>query len=115
MTTKIGLSLLLLLCSIVASHAEELKVDVRTDWYPYETTWSVVDECNGAIEVMSGGPYKGRKNKNKAFTESVSLPPSMYTFKIFDSYGDGNCKCWYSMLHVLAPFIVALTQLANVP
>ena len=60
-------------------------VDVTTDCWPAETTWSVIDE-NGD-EVMTGGPYEeGLTEYNHGF----GLPATgCYTFVFRDAYGDG--------------------------
>ena len=85
-------ALFLLLTFSILSHAEDLEVLIRTDWYPGEATWTIKDACNGDTLVMSGGPYNGRHNRNKLFTAVEASPPSRYTFEISDSYGDGLCE-----------------------
>lgn len=80
-------------CTFVPNNScgKELTVDIQTDWYPGETTWSLVDNCNGNAEVLSGGPYS---NGSTLYSASASVPASMYTFQIYDSYGDGICCYW---------------------
>jgi hypothetical protein len=68
-----------------------LDVTILTDNYPGETTWSVVDQCNGAT-VASGGPYASRGTEYA--TGKICVPDSDYKFTINDSYGDGVC-CSY--------------------
>lgn len=60
-------------------------LNIDLDNYPAETTWSVSDANNNVL--AAGGPYDGQATA----TESFCLPPSCFTFAIFDSYGDGIC------------------------
>lgn len=68
-----------------------ISVDILTDNYPSETTFTLEDECSGGV-VLSGGPYS---STGTLFTdETACLPDSQYTFTINDSYGDGE-YLWY--------------------
>ena len=63
-----------------------INVDIFTDNYGSETTWEIIDE-NGII-VGSGGPY----NNSIQYYETAWVNGSeCYTFKLYDSYGDGMC------------------------
>jgi hypothetical protein len=65
----------------------DLNLDITTDDWPGETTWSIVDEDDN--EVAAGGPYD---TANADFAETVSgLDSGCYTFTIFDAFGDGIC------------------------
>jgi|GEM_PF-7113227 len=65
----------------------DVNVDILTDDYPGETTWTIVDEDDNV--VAEGGPYGAQ---NTDFNETVTgLDSGCYTFTIFDSYGDGIC------------------------
>ncbi|MGY8884576.1 MAG: hypothetical protein ACKVKI_03600, partial [Flavobacteriales bacterium] len=70
----------------------EVVVQILTDNYPAETTWTLSD-ASGAL--LSGGPYQGT---NTTYTASTCIPntgdPSCLQFVIDDSYGDGIC-CGY--------------------
>jgi hypothetical protein len=69
-----------------------IHLKLRTDQYPEETTWEIIDE-NDDI-VAEGGPYNGDANQ-VVFDEDIILPASgCFTFNIYDSYGDGIC-CTY--------------------
>ncbi|MFT7604744.1 MAG: hypothetical protein ACI8VT_002334, partial [Saprospiraceae bacterium] len=57
---------------------------ILTDNYPGETTWQLEDE-NGEV-LYSGGPYN---NTETEYIEQWCLANACYTFRIFDSYGDG--------------------------
>lgn len=44
-----------------SANCKILKVTVKTDNYPDETTWTVTNKCGSATQVvMSGGPYTGK-------------------------------------------------------
>lgn len=65
----------------------DVNVDITTDQYPGETSWTIVDEDDNV--VAEGGPYDAA---NSDFNETASgLDSGCYTFTIFDSYGDGIC------------------------
>lgn len=70
-----------------------VKVLVRTDAHPEETTWEIKDQT-GAV-FASGGPYT---QANKIYT--VVLTPGFdicYDFFIYDSGGDGVLNGFYSV------------------
>jgi len=66
-------------------------VEILTDNYPAETSWTLVNTCTD-VEVATGGPYTSQVTEYIA-DECV---PSIGEFKftITDSYGDGMC-CSY--------------------
>ncbi len=67
-----------------------LTIDILTDNYPGETTWTLSER--GVSLIASGGPYE-----DQGTLYSVEIPvcsDSCYDFTIFDSYGDGIC-CYY--------------------
>ena len=64
-----------------------ITLNLLTDDYAYETSWSIVD-ANGN-EVASGGGYDG--SNNTTFIESACLFDGCYDFVINDSFGDGIC------------------------
>lgn len=67
-----------------------LTVDIKTDNYPYETTWTLVNNCDDS-ELLSGGPYTSAGTLYSQ-TTSLCLPDDAeYVFTINDSYGDGIC------------------------
>lgn len=68
----------------------DVTVDVTTDQYPGETSWSIEDEDGN---VVAASPAFGSAGTD--FSDTVSgLASGCYTFTIFDSYGDGIC-CAY--------------------
>ena len=72
----------------------ELTVNIVTDRYGSETTWSISD---GSTTYMNGGPYNDLSaNGTTPQTPVVgSIPPNTcVTFMIEDSYGDGICCSW---------------------
>jgi len=72
----------------------ELTVNIVTDRYGSETTWSISD---GSTTYMNGGPYNDLSaNGTTPQTPVVgTIPPNTcVTFMIEDSYGDGICCSW---------------------
>lgn len=63
-------------------------VNITTDNYGSETSWSITD--NGGSTVASGSGY----SNNTTYNIEECLPDGCYTFTISDSYGDGIC-CQY--------------------
>ncbi len=61
---------------------KEVVVDIRTDNYPAETTWTVTDLC-GYGESISGGPYS---NTNTDYSSSNPVCEGQYQFTINVSY-----------------------------
>jgi len=66
-------------CSVV-------KVKILTDEYGGETTWDLVDQCDGS-PVGSGGPY----DRYEEVEVELCRPEAQYKFTIKDLYGDGMC------------------------
>jgi PKD repeat protein len=64
-------------------------LDLTTDNYPTETSWSIEDE-DGVI-VYSSGPYGAA---NAQYFDEVCLDSGCYIFTIYDEYGDGICCDW---------------------
>ena len=62
----------------------ELEFFLLTDLFPGETTWEVED-ADGNI-IFEGGPYTQAQT---VFTEQWCIPEECFTFRIFDSFGDG--------------------------
>ncbi len=64
----------------------ELVIDILTDNWGNETTWTLEDEDGSP--VASGGPY----SNNTENSETICIDDCQdYTFTIFDSIGDGIC------------------------
>lgn len=68
----------------------KVEVDILTDDYPGETTWALINKCDGST-AASGGPYD---TQEYLYSYSECLPPAEYEFEISDSWGDGIC-CGY--------------------
>lgn len=70
----------------VAKQSEEtIKVFVRTDTKPQETTWEIKD-LNGNV-LSSGGPYT---QASHLYSQTITVGlGTCYTFYIYDSGGDG--------------------------
>jgi thiol-disulfide isomerase/thioredoxin len=63
-----------------------LKLSIRTDNNPQETTWQVTNLATGQV-VLSGGPYEAA---NTMYNETLDITEDgCYDFTIFDAGGDG--------------------------
>jgi subtilisin family serine protease len=69
-----------------------IEVDITTDNYASETTWTLTNKCTGET-LLSGGPY-GSNNSVQPTQYVCVQGNSDYEFVINDSYGDGIC-CAY--------------------
>jgi hypothetical protein len=66
---------------------DQVKVSIRTDNSPGETTWEIRNSLNTV--VVSGGPYT---EPNKLYNQTYTMPQAdCYTFTIFDAGGNGIC------------------------
>jgi len=64
---------------------QRFEVQIITDNYPGETTWTLTDKCDASIgEMMSGGPYS---TSNTPYSDmSACADDGQYEFKINVSY-----------------------------
>ena len=63
-----------------------MTVEIRTDSYGYETSWTLAD--SGLSTLMSGS--ENQYGEDQTFTDTACLPNNSYFgFTIFDSFGDG--------------------------
>ena len=71
----------------IQTPCENVVVDILTDSWGSETTWSIVDTANGTV-YASGGPYPNTIITH--YVDSVCLPLGVFfEFRLNDSYGDG--------------------------
>ncbi len=76
-----------------------IHLELKTDSYPTETTWEVVDESTGDV-LFDGGPYTNGEKNEVVFDEDMTLPASgCYSFTCYDSYGDGLTGSGYYKLY----------------
>merc|ERR1711971_566717 len=68
-----------------------LQVNLKTDMYPAETTWSLTRTCSGTESIASGSGYS---SANTEFSTSYCVQDGKFEFTMNDSYGDGIC-CSY--------------------
>lgn len=74
-------------------------LELKTDSYPTETRWQLVDESTGDI-VAEDGPYTNADKNEIVFDEDIVLPTlGCYTFTCFDTYGDGITGAGYYKLY----------------
>lgn len=70
-----------------------VQVDITTDNYPGETSWTLTNECAGQVQA-EGGQYSA--NNNLYSVEVCVDQAARYTFEITDSGSDGLC-CGYGL------------------
>ena len=66
------------------SNGVTFTLDILTDNYPAETTWTITDLQGNTL--FSGGPYAGQQTN---YSFSACLPAACYNLNFFDSFGDG--------------------------
>jgi len=81
---------------IAAYASTNITVEVKTDYYPGETSWEITDENNtvvashqyvaGTADSFGGGGADATKTHTHAVSLSIN---KCYTFTMEDSYGDG--------------------------
>merc|ERR1712048_398793 len=69
---------------------EDVTVEITTDNYPSETSWTLTNTCTDTVE----GEGSNYPSAGTTCTEDVCAPDAEYAFTISDSYGDGIC-CSY--------------------
>lgn len=73
-----------------------LQVLLRTDGYPSETSWKVVSSSAEEVLTSPGALYQDSDYKSE-----TCLGAGIYTFTIYDTYGDGICcnygQGWYAV------------------
>jgi len=65
-----------------------ITVKLLLDEYPGETSWSIIDTCEGGGEILSGGSYT---EGGQEVTVAKSVRRSRFMMNIIDTYGDGMC------------------------
>lgn len=68
----------------IATDPISLKVVVKTDGYPSEVSWKIVEQDNPTFIIAQAGPYSSSNN-----THNICAEKTCYNFIITDSYGDG--------------------------
>jgi len=69
--------------------ASILDIEILTDNYPGETSWELYNDA-GEMVASAGG----LTDANSVYTWEYELPPGVYTYTIYDAFGDGIC-CAY--------------------
>lgn len=78
---------------------QTIDIVIQPDQYPGETSWDLIDGSGSVIASRAAGSISG----SGIVTETVNLGSSIdcFTFKIYDSYGDGICCAygngWYEV------------------
>merc|ERR1711933_105022 len=65
-----------------------IKVDIVTDNFASETSWTLRDVCPGGGQVAAGSGYS---EPGKLYSDSTTTKNSRFEFMIVDAYGDGIC------------------------
>ena len=80
----------------IVNNAEYLIVEVKTDNYPSETSWTLTGNSGHVYQAFQQGGYT---NANTIHTDTIfCVTDSCLTFSMSDSYGDGIC-CSYGQGH----------------
>lgn len=85
----------------------EVSLEIKTDYYGYETYWQIIDDQNNTIaeggnNVVGAAGVGGLNNalpsdpgalgNNQFYTFDISLPAQgCYMLRVLDAYGDGMC------------------------
>ena len=78
---------------------QRFEVQIITDNYPGETTWTLTDKCDASIgEMMSGGPYSTSSTPYSDM--SACANDGQYEFKINVSYCT-FCECSSSHFKII--------------
>ena len=72
-----------------------VQVDIRTDDYPQETAWEIMNDCDGTAAETS----PTYTSQGTPYTVEYCLPEAEYTFTVTDSYGDGKFLLFSITLH----------------
>jgi len=73
---------------VTTSTGVTIRIDIHTDDHPAETSWTIVDTCQGGGDIATGGGYTV---KNKLESTSISARNGRYMFSILDAGLDGIC------------------------
>lgn len=78
---------------------QTIEIAIQPDQYPGETSWELLDGSGNVIDSRAAGQISG----SAVVTVPVTLGANIdcFTFKIYDSYGDGICCAygngWYEV------------------
>lgn len=65
-----------------------IKVELLLDNYPEETSWSIIDTCEGGGEILKGDDYTVA---GEAISIERTFPRGRFMMNIIDTFGDGMC------------------------
>ena len=69
--------------------SDSIIVTILTDNFPLETSWTLEDDCRD--QVLGQIERQFYTDSGTLYEHIICNPGSMYTFTIFDAYGDGIC------------------------
>lgn len=88
-----------------------LKVSIKTDNYPLETSYTVTNTCSNTVVASVG--QGSITAKGAEYSKTYCVPPSTYTFKINDSYGDGKGREKFGSCSLCSQSLFSLTLLPS--
>ncbi len=76
-----------------------IHMEIKTDNYPTQTHWEIIDESTGD-QIYDGGPYSSTQKNMVVVDEDFVLPGiGCYTLNFFDTGGDGITGSGYYKLY----------------
>lgn len=76
--------------NLLPLNAAVLQIEIHTDSFPEETSWSLVDGNGNLIDSVAVQTYTGFQDTSFFITQLLDCGQS-YTFFINDAFGDGIC------------------------
>jgi hypothetical protein len=88
-----------------------VEINIHTDDYPSETTWTLTDQCGMGISIRGGWSILYPMEPRSLVSVNKNIPLGKYTFTIFDSAGDGICsvESYCGSYEILADGVTKLT------
>ena len=86
---------------VTNSNSSYFVIAIRTDWYGYETTWSLDDSSGNTIAEHTNADGAYQNNTWYRDTIYCATVGSCYSFTINDSYGDGICCSYGSGQYII--------------
>jgi len=66
-----------------------IKIEVKTDEYPDETSWKLVNNCDETEQLAKHPGFY--ENEDHLHIDEECVPEAQYTFTIADTWNDGMC------------------------
>jgi len=75
-------------CSSASSEVTIL-VEILTDNWPGDTSWTIFNTCPGGGQIASDSGYS---QQNNLYSKQITTSPGLFKFDIVDSFGDGMAE-----------------------